>query len=97
MILFRTGSFVYSSDFFDTEGSVNQTNAHGHFFVIVRVKSNNATLAVKTLLHHWIVEDGHPNCVVTDPGSVDINVDMTQFSLLWVHNVFVDLLVPLSS
>ena len=57
-------------------------DAFSHFVVTVPIKSNNAKTAVKTLLHHWIVEFGPPIYLVTDRGSEYINTDMAHLCTL---------------
>ena len=50
----------------DTKGPINPpsqnksdihviVDAFSHFVVTVPIKSNNAKIAVKSLLHHWII------------------------------------------
>ena len=57
-------------------------DAFRHFVVTVRIKSNNAKTAVKTLLHHWIVKSGPPIYLDTDRGSEYINTDMAHLCTL---------------
>ena len=77
----------------DTKGPVNppsQNKSHihvivdafSHFVVTVRIKSNNAKLVVKSLLHHWIIKYGPLIYLVTDRGSEYINTDLTQLCTL---------------
>ena len=53
-------------------------DAFSHFVVTVPIKSNDAKITVKTLLHHWIVKFGPPIFLVTDRGSEYINTDMAH-------------------
>ena len=48
-------------------------DAFSHFVVTVPIKSNNAKIAIKTLLHHWIIKFGPPIYLVTDRGSEYVN------------------------
>ena len=57
-------------------------DAFSHFVVTVPIKSNYAKAAVKTLLHHWIVEFSPPIYLVTDRGSEYINTDMAHLCTL---------------
>ena len=56
--------------------------AFSHFVDTVPIKSNNAKIAVKTLLHHWIVKFGPPIYLVTDRGSEYINTYMAHLCTL---------------
>ena len=77
----------------DTKGPINPPShnksymhviidAFGHFVVTVPIKSNNAKTAIKTLLHHWIINFGPPIYLVTDRGSEYVNKEMTHLCTL---------------
>ena len=77
----------------DTKGPINPSShnksyihviidAFSHFVVTVPIKSNNAKTAIKTLLHHWIIEFGPPIYLVTDRGSEYVNKEMAQVCTL---------------
>ena len=57
-------------------------DAFSHFVVTVPIKSNNAKTAIKTLLHHWIIEFGPPIYLVTDRGSEYVNKEMAHLCTL---------------
>ena len=77
----------------DTKGPINPPShnksyihviidAFSHFVVRVPIKSNNAKTAIKTLLHHWIIEFGQPIFLVTDRGSEYVNKEMAHLCTL---------------
>ena len=77
----------------DTKGPINTPShnksyihviidAFSHFVVTVPIKSNNAKTAIKTLLHHWIVNFGPPKYLVTDRGSEYVNKEMAHLCTL---------------
>ena len=77
----------------DTKGPINPPShnksyihiiidAFSHFVVTVPIKSNNAKTAIKTLLHHWIINFGPPIYLVTDRGSEYINKEMAHLCTL---------------
>ena len=77
----------------DTKGPINPPShnksfihvimdAFSHFVVTVPIKSNNAKTAIKTLLHHWIINFGPPIYLVTDRGSEYVNKEMAQLRTL---------------
>ena len=57
-------------------------DAFSHFVVTVPIKSSNAKIAVKTLLHPWIVKFGSLIYHVTDRGSEYFNTDMAHLCTL---------------
>ena len=77
----------------DTKGPINPhshnksyihviIDAFSHFVVTVPIKSNNAKIAIKTLLHHWIIKFGPPIFLVTDRGSEYVNKEMAHLCTL---------------
>ena len=62
--------------------TTNLVYAFTHFVVTVPIKSNNAKTAIKTLLHHWIIEFGPPIYIVTDRGSEYVNREMAHLCTL---------------
>ena len=88
----HASSFNYRN-FMDTKGPINPPSQHksyihvivdafSHFIVTVRIKSNNAKTAVKTLLHHWITKYGPAIYLVIDRGSEYINKEMAHLCTL---------------
>ena len=57
-------------------------DAFSHFVVTVPIKSKTAKIAIKTLLHHWIIEFGPPIYLVTDRRSEYVNKEMAQLCTL---------------
>ena len=77
----------------DTKGPINPLShnnsyihviidAFSHFVVTVPIKSNNATTAIKTLLHHWIIKFGPPIYLATDRGSENVSKEMAHLCTL---------------
>ena len=77
----------------DTKGPINPPlhnksyihviiDAFSHFVVTIPNKSNNAKTAIKTLLHHWIIEFGPLIYLVTDRGSEYVNKEMAHLCTL---------------
>ena len=73
----------------DTKGTINPpsqnksyihviVDAFSHFVCTVPIKSNNAKTAVKSLLHHWIINFGPPIYRRSD----FFNTDMAQLCTL---------------
>ena len=57
-------------------------DAFSHFVVTVPIKSNNAKTAIKTLLHHWIINIEPPIYLGTDRGSECVNKEMAHLCTL---------------
>ena len=53
-----------------------------HFVVTVLIKSNNAKIAIKTLLHQSSIKFGPPIYLVTDQGSEYVNKEMAHLCTL---------------
>ena len=77
----------------DTKGPINPpyqnkiyihnfVNSFNHFVVLVPIKCNNVKTPDKTLLQDWIINFGPPLYLVTNRGSDNINIDMTQLCTL---------------
>ena len=77
----------------DTKGPINPPShnksyihvtidAFSHFVVTVPIKANNATTAVKTLLHLCNFKFGPPIYLVTDLGSENVNKEMAHLCTL---------------
>ena len=57
-------------------------DAFSHFVVTVPIKTNNGEIAIKTLLHNWIIKFGQPIYLVTDRGSEYVNKEMAHLCTL---------------